>query len=98
MCRAAPAPDPRRVRGLFQLARAVAAAAEPHPTGASDIAQKKIGHRIPCTTQEVRELKAQSKARTLLTEIAKQMKRTEWALRRKAGILGIGLGHRRYHP
>ena len=26
------------------------------------------------------------------------MKRTERALRRKAGILGIGLGHRRYFP
>jgi hypothetical protein len=29
--------------------------------------------------------------------IAKNMKRTEGALRRKAGILGISLGHRRYH-
>jgi len=41
------------------------------------------------------ELKAHSKARTPLPEIAKKMKRTEGALRRKAGILGIGLGHRR---
>ena len=61
------------------------------------MAQKKIGHRISWTTQDVHELKAHSKARTRLTEIAKQMKRTEGALRRKAGILGIGLGHRRYH-
>jgi hypothetical protein len=43
----------------------------------------------------VRELKVHSKARTHLPEIAKKMKRTERALRRKAGILGIGLGHRR---
>jgi hypothetical protein len=43
----------------------------------------------------VRELKAHSKARTPLPEIAKKMKRTERALRRKAGILGIGLGHNR---
>jgi hypothetical protein len=45
----------------------------------------------------VRELKPHSKARTPLTVIVKKMKRTEGALRRKAGILGIGLGHRRYH-
>ena len=32
---------------------------------------------------------------TPLPEIAKKMKRTERALRRKAGILGIGLGHHR---
>jgi hypothetical protein len=44
---------------------------------------------------DVRELKAHSKARTPLPEIAKKMKRTEKALRRKAGILGIGLGHNR---
>jgi hypothetical protein len=43
----------------------------------------------------VRDLKSHSKARTPLLEIAKKMKRTERALRRKAGILGIGLGHRR---
>jgi hypothetical protein len=43
----------------------------------------------------VRELKTHSKARTSLPVIAKKMKRTESALRRKAGILGIGLGHRR---
>jgi hypothetical protein len=43
----------------------------------------------------LRALKAHSKARTPLAEIAKKIKRTERALRRKAGILGIGLGHRR---
>ncbi len=59
--------------------------------------QKEIGRRNPWTTEDVRKLKAYSKARTPLTEIAKKMKRTEGALRRKAIILGIGLGHRRYH-
>jgi hypothetical protein len=39
--------------------------------------------------------KAHSKARTPVVQIAKAMKRTEGALRRKAGILGIGLGHDR---
>jgi hypothetical protein len=52
-------------------------------------------HRTPWTKEDVRELKAHSKARTPLPEIAKKMKRTERALRRKAGILGIGLGHNR---
>jgi len=57
--------------------------------------QKKTGHRRPWTNEEVRALKAYSKDRTPLTVIAKKMKRTEWALRRKAAILGIGLGHHR---
>jgi hypothetical protein len=61
------------------------------------VAQTKTGHRvhIPWTNEDVRELKAHSKARTPLPEIAKRMKRTQGALRRKAGILGISLGHRR---
>ena len=59
------------------------------------MAQKKTGHGSPWTTEDVRELRAHSKARTPLPEIAKKMQRTEGALRRKAGILGIGLGHRR---
>ena len=49
----------------------------------------------PWTKEDLRELKAHSKSRTPLAEIAKKMKLTERALRRKAGILGIGLGHRR---
>jgi hypothetical protein len=59
------------------------------------VAQKKTAHGAPWTKEDVRELRAHSKARTPLPEIAKTMKRTERALRRKAGILGIGLGHRR---
>jgi len=59
------------------------------------VAQKKTAHGAPWTKEDVRELRAHSKARTPLSEIAKKMKRTERALRRKAGILGIGLGHRR---
>jgi hypothetical protein len=59
------------------------------------VAQRKTAHNTPWTKDDVRELKAYSKARTPLTEIAKKMKRTEGALRRKAGILGIGIGHRR---
>ena len=55
----------------------------------------KTGHRSPWTTDEVNKLKSHSQARTPLTVIAKKMKRTEAALRRKAGLLGIRIGHRR---
>ncbi|MGP8231703.1 MAG: hypothetical protein ACLQL2_03435 [Methylovirgula sp.] len=49
----------------------------------------------PWTKEDVRALKAHSKARTPVAKISKEMKRTEGALRRRAGILGIGLGERR---
>jgi hypothetical protein len=52
-------------------------------------------HRSPWTKEDVKTLKAHSKARAPVETIAKVMKRTESALRRKAGILGIGLGHNR---
>jgi hypothetical protein len=59
------------------------------------VAQKETVYRIRWTNEDVRKLKAHSKARTPLSVIAKKMNRTEGALRRKAGILGIGLGHHR---
>jgi hypothetical protein len=49
----------------------------------------------PWTKDDVRSLKAHSKARTPVAKISKQMKRTVGALRRRAGILGIGLGAHR---
>lgn len=49
----------------------------------------------PWTKEDVRTLKAHSKARTPVAKISKEMKRTVGALRRRAGILGIGLGERR---
>ena len=49
----------------------------------------------PWTKEDVRMLKAHSKARTPVTKVSKVMKRTVGALRRRAGILGLGLGHRR---
>jgi hypothetical protein len=57
--------------------------------------KKTTGHRTPWTKENVKELRAHSKARTPVAKISKLMKRTEGALRRKAGILGIGLGHAR---
>jgi hypothetical protein len=47
------------------------------------------------TREDVKELRAHSKARTPIAKIAKLMKRTEGSLRQKAQKLGIGLGHRR---
>jgi hypothetical protein len=49
----------------------------------------------PWTKEDVRMLKAHSKARTPVAKVSKVMKRTVGALRRRAGILGVGLGHRR---
>jgi hypothetical protein len=49
----------------------------------------------PWTKEDVRTLKAHSKARTPVTKVSKVMKRTVGALRRRAGILGVGLGHNR---
>jgi hypothetical protein len=49
----------------------------------------------PWTKDDIRSLKAHSKARTPVEKISKEMKRTVGALRRRAGILGIGLGANR---
>lgn len=51
--------------------------------------------RILYTKDDVRELRAHSKARTPLKKIVKAMKRTAGSLRQKALRLGIGLGHSR---
>jgi hypothetical protein len=51
--------------------------------------------RKPYTKEDVKILRAHSKARTPVRKIAKQMKRTEGSLRQKAIKLGIGLGHMR---
>ena len=58
---------------------------------------KKVKKRVrrEYTRDDVKELRAHSKARTPVTKIAKQMRRTEASLRQKAINLGIGLGHRR---
>jgi hypothetical protein len=51
--------------------------------------------RMPYTTADIKLLKQHSKARTPVSKISKQMKRTEGSLRQKALKLGIGLGHQR---
>jgi hypothetical protein len=47
------------------------------------------------TKDDIKVLKAHSKARTPIAKISKEMKRTVPALRAKAHQLGIGLGHQR---
>jgi hypothetical protein len=66
-------------------------------TAAKKATPAKSARRVikPWTKDDVRSLKAHSKARTPVEKVSKQMKRTVGALRRRAGILGIGLGQ--YH-
>jgi hypothetical protein len=59
------------------------------------MAKKKALARKPWSKEDLRELKAHSKARTPAVQVAKAMKRTEAAVRQKAKTIGIGLGHRR---
>ena len=47
------------------------------------------------TAQDIRELKKHSKSKTAVAVIAKATKRTPGALRQKALLLGLPLGHRR---
>jgi hypothetical protein len=61
---------------------------------AKRVTKKKLT-RVRYTKDDVRNLKAHSKARTPIKKIAKAMKRTVGSLRQKAQKLGIGLGHQR---
>jgi hypothetical protein len=47
------------------------------------------------TKEDLKTLKAHSKAKTPVDRIAKLMKRSGHSLRQKAGKLGLSLGHRR---
>ena len=57
--------------------------------------KKKAPVRNPWTKEDLRQLKAHSKTRTPVVEVAKAMKRTEGAVRQKAKTIGVGIGHRR---
>ena len=57
--------------------------------------KKKTPARKPWTKDDVRELRAHSKAKTPVAQVAKGLKRTEGAVRQKALASRIGLGHRR---
>jgi hypothetical protein len=56
---------------------------------------KKAVVRREYTKADVKELRAHSKAKTPVVEIAKLTKRSVGSLRQKALKLGIRLGHRR---
>jgi hypothetical protein len=56
---------------------------------------KRVAKRVRWTKALLVELHRHSKARTPVAKIAKQMIRTEGALRQQAEKLGIGLGHQR---
>jgi hypothetical protein len=68
---------------------------DPSEGGVEAMPKKKTPVRNPWTKEDLRQLKAHSKARTPVMEVAKAMKRTETAVRQKAQTIGIGLGHRR---
>ena len=67
------------------------------PSGETPVAKKtnKRTVRREYTKDDVKELRAHSKARTPVVKLVKITKRTERSLRQKATKLGIRLGHRR---
>jgi hypothetical protein len=59
------------------------------------VAKKTKSKRKEYTKDDVKQLKAHSKARTPVAKLSKLMKRSEGSLRQKALSLGLGLGHQR---
>ncbi len=59
------------------------------------MAKKTKSKRKEYTKDDVKLLRAHSKARTPVTKLSKLMKRSEGSLRQKARSLGVGLGHQR---
>ena len=59
------------------------------------VAAKKKIIRREWTKEDIRDIKAHSKARTPVAKLVKLTRRSEGSLRQKALSLGIGLGHRR---
>ena len=51
--------------------------------------------RVVWTKENIRDLKAHSKSKTPVAKISKLMKRSEGAIRQKALVLDISIGHRR---
>jgi hypothetical protein len=58
------------------------------------ISKSKTTVRSPWTKDDLRELKAHSRAKTPVVKVAKALKRTEGAVRQKAKSIGVRLGHR----
>jgi hypothetical protein len=68
---------------------------DPSEGGVEAMPKKKTPVRNPWTKEDLQQLKAHSKTRTPVVEVARAMKRTEAAVRQKAKTIGVGLGHRR---
>jgi hypothetical protein len=64
-------------------------------SGEHEVVKKTTSKRKEYTKDDVKLLKAHSKARTPVAKLSKLMKRSEGSLRQKARTLGIGLGHQR---
>jgi hypothetical protein len=64
-------------------------------TGRCKVIKRKAATRKPYTAADIKLLKQHSRARTPVSKIARQMKRSVGSLRQKALKLGIGLGHQR---
>jgi hypothetical protein len=60
------------------------AISDPSERGVEAMPKKKTPVRNPWTKEDLRQLKAHSKSRTPVVEVAKAMKRTEAAVRQKA--------------
>ena len=58
-------------------------------------AKQKTTKRAAWTKENVRDLKAHSRAKTAVSKIARSFKRTEGAIRQKAFSLGLSIGHSR---
>ena len=68
---------------------------EPNSAEEDQVAKKTKSKRKEYTKDDVKLLKAHSKARTPVAKLSKLMKRSEGSLRQKALSLGLGLGHQR---
>ena len=68
---------------------------DPSEGGVEVMPIKKTPVRNPWTNEDLKQLKAHSKTRVPVVEVAKAMKRTDAAVRQKAKTIGVGLGHRR---
>lgn len=90
----------RKAKTVARKARP-AKAAKTRTTASKKMSSKKMSSktmkvaRRPYSKADIKELRAHSKARTPVAEIAKLTKRTVGSLRQKAMKLGIGLGHQR---
>jgi hypothetical protein len=62
---------------------------------ARTVAARKRVVRRDCTRADVKELRQHSKNKTPVKTISRALKRSPGALRQKARVLGIPLGHRR---